>query len=1229
MSDYQNLRQCEERLKEWIRPGELLGRIPLGTDDCLWLGNETKKIMDRQGPRDGTRLLWRYFPACMSVLLVNTGIRHYQAGEFWPFMEENAGVPASIAWEWGARFINFLQHNKLPVFEDIKGLRYITPILGHGGIPNYCLEDFFKFVLTPAIEMGGVTAEEILDDLSHGSGLRYQADKPIQRFLLRGGKYALDFFERTLEMAKRTISEKVVPGSDELGLPDRMTRAYSLWLEQVPEKNRKVKRDVLRSPVISMDPYGLGVAALLPTQQLETVLKGVSWDIRAGEKLLRVRCKAWREGDRVRSDSEQVPLPPAENYAICLMVDGQEYRNWNFRALQPDRPYLAFTMNSGRLVRGDILPAEGIWLILQNGWEVVHDGFITADEIPPLGTSWRDYRSVALYLDRVGQIKLQGSGNNVLTIPVAGQVNRPTLVGGNLLRTDGPGELTYLGKLPALRIPYGYTEGVASLEMWWLFISRENVKDKAVVVSASLSELADYIDNDGYGWLLPLDAPEVLGPKALGVYNLSVRGPLGNDASFQIMYVYGMEVTVPEANLWPAGKAGYRPLNVIVTMPINLSVNFKNCNLVNKKEKGDKSYYEVILEFDYILCELNSPELERPLTIRKNIRPLSWGWLGLKDNYNLVLENKCRTLGVNAWRDNEDLQLILNAHWGESIYNILLTLRNSKGQIFQTDTGQLSEQRRLRFSLCQFRDTINATSWPEYELWLNVRDEKEVLSDYQVALLDREWRATNIQVMPDSLKENVIRCLVLWDENDHIANRIVKVWSLWRPWENPYIVTIPDDTTNIVMDFPQSLGPGIYRFEVSYWEEDLFISDKDRSLIPDARVKNVCDLKVNTAGWHYYAKTLPYTPLGNLERFLIYGGSDFESDSVSLGEDNRCQYKTEDFHALFVAGVMLCNEQNDSKIKGLARHLRYYGMPGSYQLGVEELLGLFKENVIIPSEVLVAAGWCSLNYRDLEQIKVTNYKLDDLWQNWPLAGLLLEQVFYNNSKDSAVSVGTIIHGLSLQGLERLLGRTNIIPYQWPNGTICRYSLVECLYRLLRYECICNEVLLQIPLEIMGDSQGIKMVCQKSAEELEGIFSLLNIEPHGLLHPDYYTWSLLRWLIDVKSSQREEHVNTWVQGNLERADRILKNLSAEECGVNPMIINSLTRRYINPKGSLALVNFPYISGVVALALRKWAREPGALDYELELVDLAIDICRIYPGLYRRDLCLFEILLSILL
>lgn len=1231
LSDCQNLYQCEKRLREWVRPGDLLGRIPLGAADWLSLGNVIKKVLGGQGVKEGTNLLWANFPTCMAVYLVYTGIRHYRSGELWPAVEENAGVPAANhSWVWGANFLDYIKSMGLPFFEDAQGLRYITPILGHGGIPNYCLEDFFKYVLTPAIEVGGLTAEEILDELSQGSRLRYQVDKPIQRFLIKGGEFALDFFERTLEMARRAATEGIVPSGDELGLPDRITREYSKWLEQAPRKTT-IRRDFLSSPVISLDPYGLGVTVTLPSQQLEEiVMTGVNWVIGSGEKVLRIRCKAWQVGDRVRSSMEQVPLPPAENYTISLLVDGKEYRSWNYHSHLPDRPYIAFAINTGKMVRGELLPSEGVWLLLRDGWLVEQSGIAAMNELPPMGKQWRHYTGVALYFDGVREVKLQGPGGIAKTIPVAGLTNRPALVGGNLINSDGPGELTYLGGLPALHIPCGEDEGAAFFDMWRLFIGRENDREKSTVLSARLNELRHHMMRGDRGWLLPLDVPGVLGPRGLGIYRLSVRGPLGSDAVFQITCVHGMDICIQDDNLWPVGKAGYRPAKVAVTAPQNLTIDIKNCALLNKKDHGGKSCYEVMLDSDSITCELSGEGLSRPLTISKILRPLSWGWLGLEESFTLIRDNKCRTLGVNAWRDSEDLQLILVANQDNTVYQVDLALHNSSGQTLQTSTGQLSGQRRLRFGLGRFKDTIVATSSPEYELWLTVKNGINIITEFRVAVLDREWRATKVQVLPEILKGTVNRCMVLWEENDRITNRVIRVWPVWRPWEEPFVVAIPDDNaTGMTFDFPQPLEPGIYRFEVCYLEEDLFISDSARPLLPDARASNVCDLRVNTIGWHQYTMTLPHNPLGELERFLIYGGHSNTHNLTAQEDYHIYQYQADDFYALYLTGIALYHEQDLSSLQGLARYLETCIIPANLGPGVEVLSSLLKEGVQVPPVVLVATGWGSVNYGELDQFATGGHQLEDIWQIWPLAGLLLEQVSYSKSMDLALSSGRMVQNLGLQGLELLLGRTDEVPFRWPKGEVCQYSLTECLYRLLRYECICDEVLSRIPREIIGDAHNIKMVCLRSAEELRDMLSLLNFDPRGLLHPDFYSWSLFRWLIDIKNSQREEYLNTWVQDNLGRAEMIMKDLSTGGQKVNQAIIDGLNRRLVDPKGSLPLVNFPYISGVVALAQRQWGRDPSDVGYEMEIVDMAVDLCNIYPGLYQRDLCLFEVLLSILL
>lgn len=1216
-----NLFQCEEKLRTCIRPGELLGRIPLTAEEYLHLSSLIKNSIGRRGTNESMRLAWEAFPTIMAVFLIQTGIRHYRGGELWPAVANHAGFPAINSSEWGYNFLVFLRRNSLPAFEDIGGLRYITPILAHGGIPNYCLNDYFEFVLTPAMEMGGATVEGILDDLLRGSGVRYLVDKPIQRFLLKGGDYAVDFFDRTLEMARRTVNEQGVPDGDELGLPDRITRSYGQWVQQKPE--RRVNRDSLQSPVIALDPYGLGVTAILSSQQLRTVNVGVSWDIRAGDKSSRVFCRAWRVGNRIKSEVKQTPLPPAEIYVITLIVDGQEYRSWNFRAMQVDRPYLAFIMSSGRLVRGDVLPCEGVWLLLKQGWSIGIDGGATADELPPLAVAWRHYHGIELYHVTAAQITLRGPGGSTFTVPFAGPSRRPTLVGGNRITTDTPGELTYLGKLPALRIPNIGSEGNTPLDLWHLYIRWETEDDPVLTVSINISDYAHHIDRDDQGWLLPLDTPGILGPKALGAYQLSVRGPLGSDARFHLTCVYGMDISLPEEGLWPGWTGEYPPARARITAPASIAVDFKNCTLEKTKQQDEFIHYRCVVGGYSIICELHSAELARPITIRQVIRPISWGWVGIGENC-LVWENRCRTLNSKEWRESEDLQLVLSTNQNGMVYRVSLTLRNAKAEVLQISTGQLTEERKLRFRFGQFRDTIVSTSLPEYELWLTVEDGREKRTEFRVALIDREWRPTNVQLLPDSLNDGASRCLVLWDENDKITNRIVRVWTVWRPWDDPIVFSVPDIGNSIVVNFDKPLGPGIYRFEIAYLREDLFLSQTDRSLIPPARSPSVCDLRVKPANWYPYARALPKTVPGGLERFLIDRGLNETDDIGSPTEGDQGRYQFRDFKSIFLTGIMLNAESDETILKSYAWYLKAHSRPSSYELGIEAIGSLLNEGVAIPPEVLASTGWCLLNYGDLDKAD-TNGQLDELWRIWPLAGLLMEQVAYVKSKGT---LGSLIHVLSLQGLERLLGRPDEASYQWPKGPICPYSLTECTFRLLRYECICEDVLPEIPREITGDSQNIKMVCLRSADELEGMRSLLNIAPRGLLDADYYAWCLFEWLIEVKRSQKEGYVGSWVEDNIGRANRILRQLS-EDAGVNEEIINCLTQRYVDPKGSLSMVNFPYISGVVALAQRCMVREVGNGNDELNVEDLAIDVCRIYPGLYCRDLCVFEILLSVLL
>src|SRR5206468_5732001 len=116
----------------------LICEVPFGQSDIDHLG----QILLPMGMQ-----AWRY-PTLSAVMTVGRGINYYNEGDFWSVLP---GLDSPIdRSRWGRKFEEFLvQHNSLESFRSIKdegGHRYVGPILGHGGIPQSCLPDFFTLI---------------------------------------------------------------------------------------------------------------------------------------------------------------------------------------------------------------------------------------------------------------------------------------------------------------------------------------------------------------------------------------------------------------------------------------------------------------------------------------------------------------------------------------------------------------------------------------------------------------------------------------------------------------------------------------------------------------------------------------------------------------------------------------------------------------------------------------------------------------------------------------------------------------------------------------------------------------------------------------------------------------------------------------------------------------------------------------------------------------------------
>lgn len=206
------------------------------------------------------RLSFLTLPSLAAVVTVGGGIYHYNQGEFWsafPMLDTSAVRSA-----WGKGFEDFLkQHESLETFRFFKeqgALRYVAPILAHGGIPQSCLPDFFALITRYGDPEQ--SSQELIELLREHKNYMDHIDKPIQRFLLYGGEVSEEFVARVLALWE---SHERGDGGGTLGLPRRVVEAFATWYaDHKPSMSQRLRH--LPRPELRLKPGDLGVFLYLP-----------------------------------------------------------------------------------------------------------------------------------------------------------------------------------------------------------------------------------------------------------------------------------------------------------------------------------------------------------------------------------------------------------------------------------------------------------------------------------------------------------------------------------------------------------------------------------------------------------------------------------------------------------------------------------------------------------------------------------------------------------------------------------------------------------------------------------------------------------------------------------------------------------------------------------------------------------------------------------------------------
>jgi len=841
------LRDWETQLVPQVRQVELLGEISITADKCAQLGKVIGLQVRTLGHNQGLRTLRREYPCALAVYLVAQGVYGYQGGDYWSEVVQVTGLRSGYTWQVGQAFEEILEDLDLPLFYDMRAEahRYVSLILAHGGIPDYCLPDFFANMLQPSViraQYAGMSATELIDEWQWRSSIQYFTDKPVLRFLAYGGRVAEDFVDRCREMAWETLDSGLVPDAEAVGLPGRVVDAYRRWIaEQDADQVQREATDRwrLRKPEVLVDPWGEGVILDLPPQQVPATMihADVVWQIAAGGESHEVPVHVRKTGFDWKTAAESFPLSqPASTYEISLLTDGQVKRTWRYEGPSDERPILVFDAERGTLLPWKhSLPARCLGLLYPAQLDLRVEGKANLlEELPRLPWGWADFRGQTWDLGGAGRLTLLRGDDAVLIAPLRPDesAQRPHLVGGELLSPEKPGlrAPVYVGSPPCIRIPLvGRRDTGEELSRWRLTVRDKWPAVPEAQVTQTLADLRPELAFSDRYVDLPLGVSRLLGEAPFGNYLVRLRGPLGRDAEFTLRVVPHLVLCGHETLYLPDAQAGPQAVTLLAeTAPgdsLECQEESGDCRVRETERRSDGWEYEIVVGPEITEVELT---VARPLpsgdaarvTVLVSIHRLRWAlageqagptrreWTGrtIKRSVDELLQTRSPYLLVALpLVEANQVRLALR----------LLDIDGTELQI--ANQASMSRGQRLwLFDLTAFLDTVRASSSPilrfELGLWdLPGRDEPLRLP---VLSLTRTLIVEDVELIPHRAGDRAVFEL-RWREEVPLRNRHVRFWPLWRPWDPVFEQSIPDTAEGAwAFDAPPGeLRSGKYRLE--------------------------------------------------------------------------------------------------------------------------------------------------------------------------------------------------------------------------------------------------------------------------------------------------------------------------------------------------------------------------------------------------------------------------------
>ncbi len=829
--DYPELATWEESLRPQIQRVGLVGEIRLTVEECVQLGGLIGRVLsERRGRSRALRFIEKYYPATFLVFLVAQGVHGYRGGDYWSGVGQRLGIELDANWHglMGQLMERLLATYGLPLFPEMRAhaARYLSLILAHGGIPTYCLGDYFQNVVKPAVHqrLAGQSAEARLADLLQRSAVRFVTDRPVAYFLENGGNVAVDFFQRSCDLAQEWQATEAVPLPEAVGLPEHVVAFFQGW---APDNLRQAAReresaDRLHPPALHIDPWGEGLLLRLPAQPISALadMPAVAWTIEELDKTIPTRVSFGK------TNEINVPLrQPRERYVVSLRI-AERMWEWTVEGYSPDQPLMIFDPQTGRW-QSRLTPTE-LWLYRPrtHTLEVLEGEGRLAEELPALSADWLG-QGWDLSEAHVLGLKDPAQAMKRLLVRSAEQA-RPILIGEPRWPAPASGGRpdVFVGALPQVRIPLTPGRGAEAgeLERWQITI---RALDEATVMPvrltlSALDPAALYPHDHGVDVLL--EHPALLGPQPIGLFSIKVSGPIGRDATFTLGCVPVFECVGLDELLLPDSHVGPPPVRgeiwLMESDQLELTGESRAAQL--RQIRLGVNQIEIpghLARLELMITRVMEDGVERSVSFTLPLRRAQWRLAGSELEDSGWSGRPLRLLLNRLFQQPETALLVDLPGVDPEAIQLSLRLINVEGEIRQVEPVLRHHRAPYwRCELARFHDTLRTMRSPvlRFELECLGLPGVDGLQHLPVLDLTRELDVEHIHSSWQKT-ERGHQLRVTWTERTSLRSRVLYVWSVWRPWEAPLKLDIPDDVQGVYEAFLplEQVPPGYYRLSLA------------------------------------------------------------------------------------------------------------------------------------------------------------------------------------------------------------------------------------------------------------------------------------------------------------------------------------------------------------------------------------------------------------------------------